>query len=359
MEHQDIVFEKKGKLGCVYLNRGKALNALTLDMVKAMDLQLQEWESDPQIAAVIVQKMDGRSFCAGGDVKAVVQDIMDERNGRGTGYAQDMFWHEYRLNHRIFHYPKPYIAIIDGLCMGGGMGLSAHGHFRVATENMSFAMPEVAIGFFPDVGAGHFLNKFPRHTGVMMGVTGYHANAADALYTGFATHYMPSFCVTELMSQLEAVDWDRADHMQVVKANIAHYSTIVGEKGVLIENADWIDTCFGQDTFAEMLSALAQQGQKDPFAQDVFEKMQNHSPTSLKLTFQHLKYAHGMDFDDVMVMEYRLSQACAKNHDFVEGVRALLIDKDQDPNWRPMMLSEVRDDDIEGYFAKQGEDLTF
>ncbi len=359
MENQEIIFEKKGKIGCVYLARPGALNALTLNMVKSMYEQLVVWQDDPQIAAVAVLKQDGRAFCAGGDVKAVVQDIIDTRNGGGTNYAKDMFWHEYRLNHLIFHYEKPYIAFIDGLCMGGGMGLSAHGHFCVATENTSFAMPEAAIGFFPDVGGGHFLNKFPRASGVMMGVTGYHANAADALYTKFATHFVPSYCIEEILNQLEGADWERSDPIQIAHAIIAHYTTPLPEQSVLAENAEWIEQCFGQETFAEMLKALAEEGRTNPFAQDIFAKMQMHSPTSIKLTFQHLKYARGMAFDDVMVMEYRISQACAKNHDFVEGVRALLIDKDQDPNWRPMMLSEVLETDIESYFAKDGEDLTF
>ena len=352
----DILFERRGAIGLVTLNRPQALNALNLDMIRAFDPQLKAWAEDPAVQAVVVRGAGGKAFCAGGDVRAIAEEgIKARRDGGDTPLGRVFFFEEYRLNRRIFHFPKPYISLLDGITMGGGKGLSAHGSHRIVTEKLVFAMPETAIGLFPDVGGGYFLPRCPGQSGLYLALTGARLGAADALYVGFGTHYVPSAKIETLVERLERADWSSsaATVDQVVRE-------LADDAGAppLAEKQAQIDRCFRFDSVEEIVAALDAEG--SDWARDAAATIRRMSPTSCKITLRQLRDGAGMDIEDVLVMEYRISQGCMAGHDFYEGIRAVLIDKDRDPHWRPAVLEEVTAAEVDRHFAPLGErDLTF
>src|SRR5579885_219784 len=355
-ENRDIIFERDGPVGLVTLNRPQALNAFTLGMDRAFDPKLREWAEDPSLRVVVVRGAGERAFCAGGDVRAVYEA------GRGIAGERSLtavfFREEYELIRRVHRYPKPYIALIDGITMGGGAGVSVNGRYRVATERTILAMPETGIGLFPDVGATRFLNRAPGRIGRYLGLTGARLGAADALYCGFATHFVGADRVETLVSTLAETRWEAGGEAAQVEAVLAAFA---GDPGPppLAALQPAIDRAFAGATIEAILAALAAEagagGAQAVWAAETRAGLMTKSPTSLKVTLRQLVLGRGYDLDAALKLEYRLTQHFMAGHDFYEGVRALLIDKDQKPQWRPASLADVDDAMVEAYFAPLGE----
>ena len=353
---EEVLFEVKNGIGFMTLNRPQALNALTLNMVRLMNNQLEAWENDAAVKAVVVQGAGGKAFCAGGDVKTVALEGLAAREGKGDGaLTRDFFREEYILNHRIYSFPKPYISLIDGIVMGGGKGISAHGSHRVVSEKTVFAMPETNIGFFPDVGGGYFLPRCPGQTGVYLALTSKRIGAADAAYIGFATHFVASARFPDMISALSSIAWGR-DAKADVDVVLKKFSSQAPGKSEVAEQRAEIDRCFSYNKVEEIVSALVRE--KTPWANETLNALSIMSPFSLKLALRQIRGCAKLDFANVMMIEYRLSQACMKGHDFYEGIRAALIDKDKNPKWNPSRLEDVSDLRIEACFEPLGpEDL--
>jgi enoyl-CoA hydratase len=350
-EDDDILFDRQGALGVVTLNRPRALNALTLDMIRRFEPRLAEWAADDGIAAVLVRGTGERAFCAGGDIRAIWESC------RGDGrLARDFFREEYRLDRRVFTFPKPYVALIDGVTMGGGVGVSIHGSHRVATERTVFAMPETGIGLFPDVGAGYALPRLPGALGLYLGLTGRRLGAADCLYAGIATHYVESAHLDQLRGALAEVVASELPAAMVERV-LDLFSADPGVSELLSEQGA-VDRCFGQDSLEGIFAAL--EAEDSAWAADTLAALARCSPTSLKIAFRQIRRGAGLDFESAMKMEFRLSQACVAGHDFPEGIRAAVIDKDNKPDWQPARLEEVSEALIDRHFGPQeAPDLTF
>lgn len=349
----EVILTRDGPLGQIELNRPRALNALTLGMIRAIAPVLSDWAGEDAVKAVVIKGAGDKAFCAGGDVRAVWQAHRDGDAALPAAFFRE----EYRLNRMIHRFPKPYIALIDGVTMGGGMGLSVHGSHRVASERSLLAMPETAIGLFPDVGAGWFLNRCPGKIGLYLALTGARLSGADILASGLATHFVPSDKFAALQALLRAADWDSGPAGAVADDAIDGLAIDPGP-APLAARAQVIDACFGADGVEAILAALEADG--SDFARETAATLATRSPTSLKLAFAHLRRAHGKSLENVLVDDYRLSQACVAGHDYHEGVRAVLIDKDHAPKWRPASLAEVDGAMIEAHFrAPPAGDLTF
>ncbi len=350
----EVLCAVEGQLGVITLNRPQALNALTLGMVRQINAQLIAWEKDAAVQAVLICGEGNRAFCAGGDVKAVALATR-AADPQEAALARDFFYEEYQLNHRIFTYAKPYIALVDGIVMGGGVGVSVHGAFRVVSENIMLAMPETLIGFFPDVGGGYFLPRCPGRTGEYLGLTGQRVGTADAMYAGYATHYVPLVQHAELRAALAAADLkDATDPRAAIEEILARFIDAVPGDSHLAPLRTKIDRCFGHNQIEGIIAALGQDGSN--WAGETLEKLYAVSPTSLKVTLEHLRRSAGLDFARVMTMEYRLSQAFIRSPDTFEGIRAALIDKDRAPKWRPARINDVGAALVESYFAARPGD---
>jgi len=339
MSEQELLAEKVGAIGSITLNRPKALNALNLNMCHLMRPALEEWEKDDAVKAVVVQGAGDRAFCAGGDIRA-----LHDSGKEGTPYAIDFYGTEYRLNAYIHHYPKPYIALVDGITMGGGVGLSVHGDHRVVTERTLFAMPETGIGLYPDVGGSYFLSRCPGQTGMYLGLTGERLKTADTLYVGVGTAFTPSEKLGGLVDQLSS-------GVEPKKA-IASVSEET-DAAPLAEHREKIDHFFAKRSVEEIVEAL--EAEDDAWAQKTVETMKTKSPTSQKLTYRQICEGATRDFDDCMRMEFRMTNRIVDGVDFYEGVRATIIDKDQSPKWNPNSLAEVSAEAIDAYFQSLGD----
>lgn len=351
-EEAGVLLEKKGCAGVITLNRPKALNALNLSMIQQIYPQLKAWEENSETYLIIIKGNGGKAFCAGGDIRAVT-----DAGKAGARLAQDFFREEYILNNAIGTCRKPYVALIDGITMGGGVGLSVHGDFRVATEKTLFAMPETAIGLFPDVGGGYFLPRLSGHIGCYLALTGFRLKGRDVQKAGVATHFVESEKLPALEADLTML---KAPSKKDVAAVLDSYHTKSksGEEKqfILSEHLDKINRLFSANTIEEIFDNLKQDGSS--FALQHLEILQKMSPTSLKMTLRQLKEGASMTLQDVLRMEYRLSQACMRGHDFYEGVRAVLIDKDQNPKWKPAVIEEVTENYLDSCFKSLGsEDL--
>ena len=338
----DILFDRRGRLGLITMNRPKALNALTHEMSLALDRQLKAWADDPKVETVAIVGAGDRAFCAGGDIRALYQ------SGPKGKLTQEFYWNEYRMNRRIFRYPKPYVALMDGITMGGGVGVSAPGRYRVVTEKTLLAMPETGIGLFPDVGASYYLSHMPGQFGIYLGLTGNRIQAADILYPGFATEFAASAIMGEIATALENEDAD---------AVLTRLGAPLDQVPPLKEHRAVIDRCFAHDSVEAIMAALEKQG--GAWADQVRATLLQKSPMSLKVTLRELREAASLDFEDCMVMEYRLVQAFMADRDFFEGVRAVIIDKDNKPNWQPATLADVTPAMVDAYFKPLPRDLTF
>jgi enoyl-CoA hydratase len=349
---EEILLGREGGLATLVINRPKALNALTLDNYRRFAPALRGWATDPSVHAVVVRGAGERAFCAGGDVRAVYEA------GRGIAGDPDLpavfFREEYELIRRIHRFPKPYIAIIDGITMGGGAGISVNGAYRIATERTLFAMPETAIGLFPDVGATRFLNRCPGYICRYLGLTGARLGAPDTLYCGLATHFVPHDRVVELVEALGGVAQETGRKDDRIDAVLSRFAKDPGP-APLAASQPAIDRCFAGGSVEEILDALAAEATKGgahaDWAAETRAGLLARSPTSLKITLRQLMIGRDCDLEAALALEYRLTQHVMAGHDFYEGVRAMLIDKDQTPRWQPATLAEVGDSMVDIYFA--------
>ncbi|HEY5209535.1 MAG TPA: enoyl-CoA hydratase/isomerase family protein [Stellaceae bacterium] len=330
----DILFDVRDGVARVVLNRPDALNALTLDMCLALDARLREWQDDPAIKSVLIRGQGSRAFCAGGDIRR----LYDERGG---DYPRQFYRAEYRLNARLHRFAKPYIAFLDGIVMGGGVGVSVHGSHRIATENTMFAMPETGIGLFPDVGGSYFLSRCPGALGMYIGLTGARLGAGDAIYCGIAQNFVA------------ATDWEKLSSPGSI-APLARPP----ETAPLAAHRAVIDHCFAQPSVENIMAALMVE--PGPFATAAAATLHAKSPTSLKITHRQIGAGRDLGFDDCMRMEWRMVNRVIAGHDFYEGTRAAIIDKDRAPRWQPARLEDVTEQEVARYFAPlDGDELRF
>jgi len=348
-DEPEVLFEKRGGVGLITLNRPKALNALNQPMVLEIHPKMIEWADDDEVQAVVIQAAGDRAFCAGGDILWLRNNGLENRPK-----ALSFFWDEYRLNRYIKHYPKPYIAFIDGITMGGGCGLSVHGDFRVATERTTYAMPETGIGLFPDVGGSFFMPRCPGETGMYSAITGDRLKSGDALFLGIATSYTPSDKLDDVLKALTEADLkDR----ETIGGILQDFHEHPGDSHVEHLQGQ-IDVIFDEDSLEGVVEKLNNNGSE--FAQKTLKTISTKSPTSMKVTFRQMREGARLDFDECMKMEYRIVSRVMAGHDFYEGVRAVIVDKDNSPQWDPNTLEAVTDADVDEYFRLSPEqDLFF
>jgi len=346
----DVLLETRGPVGVVTLNRPKALNALDLAMCRVLLPRLEAWAADPEVKAVVIRGAGGRAFCAGGDVRAVAASVVEAapRERSGERLSREFFRAEYSLNHRIHHFGKPYVSLVDGICMGGGLGLSIHGSHRVVTERLVLAMPETAIGLFPDVGGGWFLPRFPGESGTYLGLTGARCNAADAMWLGYGTHFVESARLDAVLDALVGAPWGRGSAHAVVDGVLADFHADAGTSVLATQHAA-IDRCFAAERVEDIQQALEAEG--STWAQETWATLLRMCPTSLKVSLRQVRMGRTRGYDEMAGVEYRLSQSMTARADFREGIRAVLVDKDNKPRWHPGTLGDVSDADVEACFA--------
>jgi enoyl-CoA hydratase len=340
---EGILFERQGGLAIVTLDRPKALNALSQAMCQALFDGLETWQADPGVQAVLIKGEGERAFCAGGDIRA----LYDVLNAEGPEVAAGFYALEYPMNARLHRFTKPYVALLDGITMGGGVGVSVHGSHRVATERTLFAMPETGIGFFPDVGATYVLPRLGGGLGLYLGLTGARLKAADCLEAGLATHYVPGARLPALELALAGADLSGDAHA-AIDAVLARFAADPGPSG-LAELRPRIDACFDQPSLAAVLDALARE--ETSWGRAQLDGLRAKSPTSLAVAFRQLRSGDTLTFEAAMQLEYRLVHRFMAGHDFREGVRALIVDKDNSPRWRPARLQDLAVADLDAYFA--------
>jgi len=336
MTHDVLISSERG-VGRIRLNRPKAIHALTTDMCRAMSEALLRWREDDGIHAVVIDHAEGRGFCAGGDV------VMLARSGDGDAReARDFFFAEYRLNHLLFTYAKPTVAIMDGVTMGGGVGISLPCAFRVATENTRLAMPETSIGLFPDVGGGWYLPRLPGRVGQFMALTGARLDGAECAYLGLATNYVPSASVEELVDRIHQTP-------QRIQGAIGAAAETAPEPKISA-NTPAINRLFASDRLEEVLDAL--EADESDWAHKELATLRTKSPLSCKVSLRLLaEGANRASFAEEMRAEYALAGRVVRTHDFREGVHALLIDKHNEPKWKPASPEEVTEEMLDALFA--------
>ncbi len=343
----DILFERRGVAGLVTLNRPKALNAVTHGMVRALRRQLDAWMDDGAVTRVIVMANGERAFSAGGDIRA----LYDQGRTGKQAEALQFFAEEYSINNFIKRYPKPYVSLIDGIVMGGGVGISIHGSHRVAGDKYQFAMPEVGIGFFPDVGATWALPRLPGKTGTYLALTGERLRTADGVAAGAATHHVRSDRFADLRNALCG-----AVPVDAVLAAFAEPAAA----GEVTQLRPAIDRWFAAATVEEILSGLdgeAGSGSTQAaWARKTADTMRTKSPLSLKIALEQMKRGAECAFDECMRMEFRIVSRVVYGHDLYEGVRAVIVDKDNAPRWQPASIAAVTDAEVERHFAPLGKD---
>lgn len=339
----EVLTEVDGSVGLITLNRPKAINSLNQRMVDDLAAILTGWASDDAVRAVVLSGAGERGLCAGGDVVSIYH------SARKDGAEARRFWRdEYLLNAQIADFAKPYVAVMDGIVMGGGVGVSAHANTRVVTDTSKIAMPEVGIGFIPDVGGVYLLSRAPGGLGLHAALTGAPFSGADAIAMGFADHYVPH-------ADIEA--FRRAIVGDGVENALAKYA-VAPPPSELAAQRDWIDDCFARDTVEDIVAALAGHGAGP--ANDAANLIATRSPIALSVTLEAVRRAAELEtLKDVLVQDYRVSSASLRSHDLVEGIRAQLIDKDRNPKWSPAQLAAVTAADVEAYFTPVDDDLSF
>ena len=352
VESSNIIFSQVGNLGKILLNRPKALNSLTLDMIRAMQSQLDIWQGDPTVAAVLLEGAGERAFCAGGDIRRLAESATSS----DVSYCKDFFSSEFRLNRNIYKFTKPYVAILDGITMGGGVGLSVHAPFRVATHSTLFAMPETGIGYFPDVGASYFLPRCASQIGMYLGLTGHRLNGEDCVEVGIGTHFVKREKLLQLVARLEEITLDRDPKVQVTEILKGYNSQTNGT--FCTENSGAIAHCFSRGSIEEIFDALEAYGTE--WSQRTLHELRKKSPYSLKVVFRQLREGESLTFEGCMIMELRLALRFMREPNFYEGVRAVIVEKDNKPNWKPKEISEVNDEQVANFFLPLIEgDLSF
>lgn len=332
---QEVLLTEHGSLGRITLNRPKALNSLTLGMVRSVTTALRRWRESDTVRAVLIEGAGERGLCAGGDIRA----IYDAAKAGDHALTADFWAEEYRMNAALAHYPKPVLAIMDGICMGGGVGISAHGSHRVVTERSKVGMPEVGIGFAPDVGGTYLLSRAPGELGTHLALTGEPVGAGDAIHLGLADHYVHSSDLEDLVAA--AADGD-------LNAALDKYAQAPPEASLAAER-EWIDAAYSASTLETVLERLRERPESAAAA--ALEAISTKSPTSLKVTLRSLRSARELgSLEQVLDQEFRVSVACVLRGDFVEGVRATLVDKDRNPAWSPARVEDVSDEHVAEFF---------
>ena len=342
-ENEDVLVSVENGAGLITLNRPKAINSLTHPMVNAMSKVLTDWEHDDDIHAVVLSGAGERGLCAGGDIVEVYNSAR-----AGGGDAAKFWYDEYLLNAHIARYPKPYVALMDGIVMGGGVGVSAHANVGVVTETTKMAMPEVGIGFIPDVGGTYLLSRAPSRLGLYAALTGAPFDGADAIAMGVADHYVPHGKLADFRAGIVDDGVDAALAAHAIEPPASH----------LLAQRHWIDECFAGDTVEDIIAAL--RGHDAGPANDAANLIATRSPISVSVALEAIRRAADLEaLEDVLRQEYRTSYASLRSHDLVEGIRAQVIDKDRNPKWSPPTLAAVTRSDVEAYFAPAEPDLTF
>ena len=348
-DEPEVLVEQRDGLALLTLNRPKAINALNHAMTRTITEQLRVWATDDSVRTVAITGAGERGLCAGGDIVAIHHDAKEQQAAGHVGSAADSatgkFWRdEYILNALIGRFPKPYVAVMDGIVMGGGVGLSAHGSHRIVTEKSTIGMPEVGIGFIPDVGGTYLLSRAPGELGTHIALTTARMKAGDAIATGFADYYVPAEQIPALLTTLET---ESADIAIAKYAAEAPESTLLGQR-------DWIDSCYGAETVAEIVAHL--QEHADTEANAAATAILGKSPVALQVTLRSLRSARtATSLEAVLNEEYRVSIASLASHDLVEGIRAQVVDKDRNPQWSPAALTDVTTAQVDAYFAELGE----
>ena len=336
----EVLISRDGRTGHISLNRPKALHALTLGMCHAISEALSKWENDSKVAAIVVDHAEGRGFCAGGDIAFLRNSALNDGGVSGRRFFHD----EYQLNHQMFAYPKPIVAFMDGVTMGGGVGISQPAKFRVATENTRFAMPETGIGLFPDVGGGWYLSRLPGRLGQFLALTGARLDGAECLWAGLATHYLPSEKLAEAKARI-------AEHPDRI-AGILSELAVTSPPARLEANADKIAQHFRSDRYEDILAILEAQADSDDWAMKELATLRTKSPQTCKVALRQLATSATLDdFADNMAMEYRIASRVLTRPDFAEGVRAVIVDKTGDPKWDPATPEGVSEALLDGIFA--------
>ncbi|HET6619341.1 MAG TPA: enoyl-CoA hydratase/isomerase family protein [Dongiaceae bacterium] len=324
----DVLFQVADGVGKATLNRPQQMNALTLDMIRALDAQLADWAADKSIRAVMIYGAGDKAFCAGGDIRA----LYDAKQDGNAGLLSEFFWHEYRLDYRVATYPKPLIAVMDGLTMGGGAGIGLNAPIRVASERVVFSLPECSIGLYPDIGAAHFLQRCPGEIGMFLALTGLRLRTAGLYYCNLVTHTIPSERLARVTPETLSVESANTRTADISKLQPA------------------IDVCFGLNSVDAIITAL--QNRNDPGSQDSIKLLLRGSPASLKVAFEHMRRMRGKALADVLKENWRISQHMMAGREFFEGVRARLIDRDETPDWQPNALPAVSEAFVNRYFEK-------
>jgi enoyl-CoA hydratase/carnithine racemase len=343
----DLIARREGSAGIIRLNRPKAINAITLEMFRDADKALDAFEADPAVAVIVLEGAGERGLCAGGDIRALWE------SSKVAGDLGKILWREeYILNARIKKFPKPYVAFMDGIVMGGGVGLSAHSSHRVVTERTKLAMPEVGLGFFPDVGGTFLLSRSPGEIGTYFGLTGRTMNGADAIHARFADAVVPSAKLPDLRAALTKV---RPGTMSAeIKTLIAGFA-IDEAAGPVAAKQSQIDRWFAHDRMGDIVTALRQDGSE--LAQATLKTLGEKSPRGMAVTLELLRLArNSASLEECLVREYRAALEVFRSDDFREGVRAAVIDKDRNPNWSPPRIEDVTPEMIAPYFAEIGAD---
>ena len=342
-ESAEVLSRIENGVGFVTLNRPKAINSLNQGMVARLSAVLTAWERDAAVDAVVLDGAGERGLCAGGDVVAIYH------SARGDGVDARRFWHdEYLLNGQIGRFPKKYVALMDGIVMGGGVGVGAHANTRIVTDTSKVAMPEVGIGFIPDVGGAYLLSRAPGSLGLHAALTGAPFSGADAIALGFADHFVPHDKLDTFTKAIAANGVERA---------IAAHAVEPPPSGLAAQR-EWIDECYAGDTVIDIVAAL--RGHGAGVANEAANLIATRSPIALSVTLAAVRRAAKLDtLEDVLAQDYRVSSASLRSHDLVEGIRAQLVDKDRNPKWSPASLAEVTAADVDAYFAPVDDELKF
>lgn len=343
---EDILFSRDGSAGRIVLNRPQALNALTYEMVVELHAQLRAWENDDSIKFVLLEGAGDKAFCAGGDIRALYDAGPDN-----SEYSTKFFGNEYRLNLAIKSYPKPYVSMMDGIVMGGGVGLSVPGRRRIVTEKTRCAMPETSIGIFPDVGGTYFLSRAPDNIGAYLGLTGDRMDAANCIYAGFADCMVPSDQLPELTAALCGAEFG-SDVLAEIDALIQSFKRDPGPASLATLTTE-MPGVFANASMMQIFTDLEELATEKSLK--TLKSLKQKSPTSLKVTLQALRSAGDMNFAECISQEYRIIMRIIKNADFFEGARAIVIEKDGAPKWQPATLDQVSDDHVESYFETLGD----
>jgi enoyl-CoA hydratase len=342
-ECDEVLTRVDSGVGLITLNRPKAINSLNHPMVNALSAVLTRWENDDAVRAVVLSGAGERGLCAGGDVVAVYH------SAREDGVEARKFWRdEYLLNGQIARFAKPFVSLMDGIVMGGGVGVSAHASARVVTETSKVAMPEVGIGFIPDIGGAYLLSRAPGELGLYAGLTGATFSGADAIAMGFADHYVPHSKLDALRAAIVA---------DGVESAVAGYA-VEPPPSDLVAQRDWIDKCFAGDAVEDIVTALRRHDTGP--ANEAAELIASRSPIAVSVALEAVRRAAKLEtLEDVLIQDYRVSSASVRSHDLVEGIRAQIIHKDRNPKWSPASLAAVTRADVEAYFAPVDDDLSF